>query len=234
MSSSGVSANWSGVKDIEYSLMLLQLSDKKKRRITGNIVRSIKTQTRKNIKNQSSVTGNKFKDRKRKRTLKGKMLSGFGRDKNFFVKTSAESAQVSWKGEIAGLAKIHQEGAQFKSKPRKMSRQKLEEMKGMMAQRWQARLMNGMGFKVANKDGGGKRGKAGLKKRRVSQAWIMQYITAFQAMIIIAKLREERGESGGKDIETKIPARHFFPNERAWLTELATQMVTKEFRKAGK
>lgn len=238
---SGVSAKWEGLEDIKYSLMLLQMTEREKKRAMGQIARGVRVQTRKNIKKQSSVTGKKFKERNRKRTLKGKMLSGLSKDKNFYTKITQDSALVTWKGPMAGVAKVNQEGMAFTmNSQRKISKQKLEEMKGLAALEWQAKLMNKLGFLVANPERKGKRGpskKDGKEvvPKPVSKDWIMENITAYQAMIIIAALREKRGEKGsGKSVRVKLPAREFFPNERAWLNELATRIVTQEYRKAGK
>lgn len=227
-----VTAKWSGVSDAEYALMLLSLPEKKRRWVMSDIGRAIRKQTRANINKQTSVTGKSFAERNRKRKLRGKMLSGFGREKNFFNKTTTEQVTVTWLGRMAGLARVHQEGRKFRSKTPKVSRAKLNEMRSMMALKWQARLMNRLGFKVANKDGNGKRGKAGVAKKSVSQDWIMENVTAFQAMIIIAQLRQERGESGsGESTEVVLPARHFFPNDQAWLFEIATQLLRKQYQK---
>lgn len=216
-----VSAKWSGTAALEAELKLLTLSDKRRKRAMAQIGREVKKQTRKNVRNQASTRGSGFEERKKKRTRKGKMLSGFTRGKNLKHKATGHNVEVGFRNSVMGkMAREHQEGSKtvFKAKPMTASQKK--DWREKPATRAQASAMNRLGFRVERKGG---------RKKRVSQAWIMKNLTRLQALGILYKLNNDR--QGEQSWTIKLPAREFFANDAAWVKEMATAVMRAEYQK---
>ena len=208
-------SEWVNTGTLREQLQALQLSPKHKKRYRANVARRVKRKVRKNIKAQAGING-QFAKRKRKRTLRGKMLSGFGRDKNLHVKNRGDGVSI---GYIGGVARQHQEGARITVNNRPMSAQRLEQMKQLQAIPSQARLLIRLGFTMP-----GRKRKKGRKKR-VSQKWIRENMTQHGAMIWITALRSDNTSNSAE-----LPARPFFPNDEQWVVAMAQDELRKTLR----
>lgn len=212
---------WSGTASLEAELKLLTLSDNRRKRAMAQIGREVKKQTRKNVRNQTSTQGKGFSSRKKKRTRKGKMLSGFTRGKNLQQTATSHHVEIGFRNNMMGkIAREHQEGSKtvFKAKPMTASQKK--DWSEKPATRAQASTMNRLGFRVEHKGG---------RKKRVSQAWIMKNLTRIQALGILYKLNNDR--LGKQSWTIELPAREFFANDAAWVKEIATSVMLAEYQK---
>jgi len=202
-------------------LKLLTLPPARRKRAMSQIGREVQKQARINVRQQRDVSGRSFEGRKKRRTKKGKMLSGLVKSKNMRQKASPNDVTIGFKNDMmARIAYEHQMGMRRKAKARRMSNEQKEAWKNDEATRKQAVAMNALGFRVAAKGG---------KKRRVSQTWIMKNLTKFQALGILYALRA--GESRVSSWDTILPDRKFFPNDAKWVRALTIEVIKNEYRK---
>ena len=221
MSKSGLSASWSNDGLLMAELNLLTLPPARRKRAMSQIGREVQKQARLNVRKQRDVNGRLFEGRKKRRTKKGKMLSGFVKSKNMRQKASPNSVTIGLKNDLmARIAYEHQMGMKRKVRARRMSNAQKEAWKDDEATRKQAVAMNALGFRVAAKGG---------KKRRVSQSWIMKNLTKFQSLGILYTLKD--GESSMSSWDTILPERRFFPNDAAWVRAMTIEVMTNEYRK---
>jgi phage virion morphogenesis protein len=221
MNNGGLSASWSDKGLLMAELKLLMLPPARRKRAMSQMGREVQKQTRLNVRQQRDVNGRSFKERKRRRTQKGRMLSGFVRRGNMRQKASNNSVVIGFKNDVvARLAYEHQYGTTKEVKARKMSSSQSTEWERAPATRQQAQEMNTLGFRVEAKGG---------KKRRVSQAWIIKHLTKKQALGILYELKDT--EEKKTSWETVLPARKFFANDTQWVRAMAIKAVTNEYRK---
>lgn len=218
---SGIRAAWQGRHALQAELQLLTLTQQRRKRAMAQIGREVKKQTRKNVRNQASTQGQGFDARKKKRTRRGKMLSGFTRGQNLKHRATGHGVEIGFRNNLMGrMAREHQEGNKttFKAKPMTASQKK--DWREKPATRAQAAAMNRLGFRVESKGG---------RKKRVSQAWIMKKLTRLQALGILYKLNNER--QGKQSWTIELPAREFFANDAAWVKQMATVVMQAEYQK---
>lgn len=218
---SGVRARWSGINALQAELQLLSLTPARRKRAMSQIGREVTKQTRKNVRSQTSVRGSMFDPRKKKRTRKGKMLSGFVKGRNIRQKATGHSVEVGFRNDLMGrMANEHQSGTRttFKAKP--MSSSQKKDWREQPATRAQASAMIRLGFRVERKGG---------RKKRVSQAWIMKSLTRLQALGVLYKLNNDR--QGKQSWTIELPAREFFANDAAWVKDMATAVMRAEYQK---
>lgn len=221
MPDSGLRVNWQGVSLLEAQLRLLTLTPQRRKRAMSQMGREVVKQTRKNVRNQKSVKGRSFADRNKKRSKKGKMLSGFVKGRNIRQKATADKVTIGFKNDgMARMANAHQTGQKQTVKAKKMSQQTKAEWKNSPATRSQAREMNRLGFKVEKKGG---------KTRKVSQAWIVNNLTKLQALGVLYKLNNDK--KGKQSWQVTLPAREFFPNDAAWVRAMAVRVVQTEYKR---
>ena len=220
---SGVRASWQGASLLEAQLQLLMLPPKRRKRAMAQMGREVVKQSRKNVRSQRDVSGKAFADRHKKRSRKGKMLSGFVKGRNIRQKASSDKVTIGFKNDAMGrMANAHQTGQKQIVKAQKMSEKAKSEWEKSPATRAQAKALNQLGFRVEMKGG---------KKRKVSQAWIMENLTKLQALGIIFKLNEER--EGKQSWQVNLPAREFFSNDARWVEAMAVRVVKAEYRKGN-
>lgn len=213
---SGLSAFWKGEGALAAELKLLTLPRERRKRALGQIGREVKKQARKNVRNQANVRGQRFADRKKKRTRKGRMLSGFVRGGNIRHKSSDTNVSIGFKNEVMGrLAAAHQYGSSETVRAKPMSPAKLKEWERSPATKQQAKEIQKLGFKVG--------------KKRVSQKYIAERLTRIQALALINKL--EGDKAGKQSWESGLPAREFFPNDAQWVKQMAFEVITKEINR---
>ncbi|MBJ7536955.1 phage virion morphogenesis protein [Marinomonas transparens] len=221
MSSHGLSAKWTGDGLLMAELKLLSLTPARRKRAMSQMGREVQRQSRRNVKQQRDVNGRSFAARKKRRTKKGRMLSGLVKRGNMRQRAKTNSVTIGFKNDVmAHLAYEHQYGTTKKVKARKMSSSQSAEWEKAPATRQQAQEMNALGFRVAAKGG---------KKRRVSQAWIIEHLTKKQALGILYELKGS--EHKKPSWETVLPARRFFASDAQWVRAMAASVMTNEYRK---
>ncbi|WP_067095586.1 phage virion morphogenesis protein [Marinomonas atlantica] len=210
---SGLRAAWHGESALVAELKLLSLPRQRRKRALGQIGREVKKQARLNVRKQSSVRGQRFADRKKKRSKKGRMLSGFVRGGNIRHKASATGVTVGFKSDtMAKMAAAHQYGESQTVRAKPMSAARRREWGNDSATKVQAKRIQKLGYKH--------------RKKRVSQRYIMESMTKLQALGLIYKL--EGDQEGRQSWDTDLPAREFFPNDAQWVKQMTVEVIAKE------
>lgn len=218
---SGVRTSWGGESLLAAQLRLLSLTPQRRKRAMSQMGREVVKQTRKNVRNQRDVNGRAFADRHKKRSKRGKMLSGLVKGKALRQKASSDRVTIGFRNDRLGrLANAHQMGQKQTVRAQKMSAQAKGEWESSPATREQAKVMNRLGFRVAARGG---------KQKKVSQSWIMENLTKLQALGIIYKLNGER--EGKQSWEVDLPVREFFSNDARWVQAMAVRVVQTEYRR---
>lgn len=213
--------DWSGELSLKNQLQLLALPPQRKRRINQKIGRAVIKQTRENVRRQQSTDGTRFEKRKKRRRLRGRMLSGFVRGSNINQRVTPSGTTVGFKNNALGKAAwAHQHGHK-QTVTKAQQERKARDWKDKPATSKQAAAMNRLGFRVDYRGG---------RKRKVSRAWIQKNLTRWQALGILYDLHRGR-ESQKESWETALPARPFFANDSRWVAELANTIIRDELSK---
>jgi hypothetical protein len=221
-SASGVRAFWRGETALNAELELFMLPKERRKRALGQMGREIKKQARKNVKSQRNVRGESFKERRKKRTKEGDMLSGFVKGRNIRQRTRGLSVTVDFKNEVMGkMARVHQEGQTQNMKARKMTAQQKSDWRDEPATQAQANAILRLGWASSRRRDG--------KRKKISRKYIMENLTKLQALGMLYKLKGNR--KGKQSWQVKLPAREFFPNDTQWVKQMAHDVVINELKK---
>ncbi len=221
-SASGVSAFWRGETALNAELKLFMLPKERRKRALGQMGREIKKQSRKNVKQQRSVNGEGFKDRRKARTREGQMLSGFVKGSNIRQRTRGLSVTVGFKNSVMGrMAKAHQEGQTQTIKAKKMSEQQKSDWRSEPATQAQANAILRLGWATSRRRDG--------KRKKISRQYIMENLTKLQALGMLYELNNKR--KGKQSWQVNLPAREFFPNDARWVKQMAFDVVKNELGK---
>ena len=222
MSKSGLRAFWSGETAFSAELKLMTLPKERRKRALGQMGREIKKQSRKNVKQQRSVNGKGFKGRRKERTRKGQMLSGFVKGSNIRQRTRGLSVTVDFKNDMMGkMARVHQEGQTQTIKAKKMSAQQKENWRSEPATQAQANAILRLGWGTSRRRDG--------KRKKISRQYIMENLTKLQALGMLYELNNKR--KGKQSWQVNLPAREFFSNDAKWVKQMAFDVVKNELGK---
>lgn len=221
-SASGVSAFWRGETALNAELKLFMLPKERRKRALGQMGREIKKQSRKNVKQQRSVNGEGFKERRKARTREGQMLSGFVKGANIRQRTRGLSVTVDFKNSVMGrMAKAHQEGQTQTIKAKKMSEQQKADWRSEPATQAQANAILRLGWSTSRRRDG--------KRKKISRQYIMENLTKLQALGMLYELNNKR--KGKQSWQVNLPAREFFANDAKWVKQMAFDVVKNELGK---
>ena len=208
---------------LKNQLAVLSFSPRERTRYVNGVAREIIKDSRKNLRQQRTVSGSSMEPRK---NGKRKMLRKMGKAL-IAKKTGKFSRDITWKnGRKAQIAYRHQYGVSetFHAKQQD-KKQKSRERNDKPATRTIAKQLKAEGYKHPVK---GKRGKILL--RRVSVKWIMQNMTNAQAALLIHILRGDPSPRS-RTWKIEVPARPFLgvTPEKAdqFLTDLAQQTLSQ-------
>ncbi len=216
---SGLSAQWRGEGALAAELRLLTLPRKRRKRALGQIGREVKKQARKNVRNQRNTRGEAFKERRKKRTREGEMLSGFVKGRNIRQRSREMSVTVDFKNQVMGkMAAAHQKGQSQVMRAKPMSEKQKNDWRNEPASQAQANAILRLGWSSSRRRDG--------KRKRISRKYIMENLTKLQALGLLHELNGRR--QGKKSWQTKLPAREFFPNDAQWVKQMAFDVITKE------
>ena len=180
-SASGLSAFWRGETALNAELKLFMLPKERRKRALGQMGREIKKQSRKNVKQQRSVNGEGFQERRKARTRKGQMLSGFVEGSNIRQRTRGLSVTVGFKNDMMGkMARAHQEGQTQNIKAKKMSAQQKEDWRNEPATQAQANAILRLGWATSRRRDG--------KRKKISRQYIMENVTKLQALGTLVRI----------------------------------------------
>nr|VFK16701.1 MAG: phage virion morphogenesis (putative tail completion) protein [Candidatus Kentron sp. LFY] len=198
-------------------LRALTLPPATRRRVMARIGREIKKRTRANVRAQADIHGKAFVPRKRRR--RRKMLAGLV--KELMQRATPEEVTVGFRrGRTGVIAAQHQYGHEKTVRARRNLRNCRADDKAKpsaLATKHQARtLIKDLGYRRSTGSG---------KKRRVSQRWIRENVTACQAGLLIRMLRDEEPKDSWV---TKLPQREFFGSEPKWIGQKAAEIIDDE------
>ncbi|WP_394178482.1 hypothetical protein [Marinomonas posidonica] len=224
MNSSGLQAFWRGEHAINAELQMLRLPRHRKKRALAQMGREVKKQSRKNVKNQSSTQGKRFKQRRKPRTRKGLMLSGLVKGANIRQRTKGNAITVGFKNAQMGrVANEHQEGITRTFNARKMSEQQKADWRTEPASMAQANAIMRFGYRWRERDKDGKR-------KKISRRYIVENLTKWQALGLLNELKHGKGgrKGGVKSWQTVLPSREFFSNDTQWVKQMAHDVMKAE------
>lgn len=227
MSNSGLSAFWRGESALAAELKLLALPKYKRKRALAQMGREAKKQTRRNVKTQTNTRNGKFVARKRKRTLKGPMLSGLVKGRMLRQKLASMSINVGFRNsQVARVAAEHQYGTSrtFKAKP--MTEKQKQDWRDEPASMAQARAIMRFGYRWKE------RGKDG-KRKKISRQYIIDNLTKWQALGLLNELKHGKGgrTGGKKSWKVDLPSREFFANDAQWVKQMTHEVIIKELNR---
>lgn len=219
-----ITVKGSGAEKLLRQIKVLELPPSRQRQLNRRLGREVIRVSRQRIRQQRQIDGSAFTGRRNGR--KKKMLSKLMKSNQVKVWAGSKGAKVSWKNSLTGkIARAHQEG--FKE-PYSASRIKREERKlgepspDGTATAAQAKALVDLGYKrVVGKYKSGKK-KGESRKKRVSQKWIRENMSAGQAGIIIRLLREDAPKQFWN---VEVPAREFFGLSKKEIQELGNEIV---------
>ncbi len=215
--------NPSDLKKLKRQLHILALPPREQTRFVNGVAREIIKDSRKNIRQQRTVSGSAMEPRK---NGKRKMLRKMG--KGLIAKrTGRFRREVAWKnGRKSQIAYRHQHGVTQKITANQQNKSlKSRERNERPASRTIAKQLKAEGYKLPVK---GKRGKIRLK--RVSIKWIMQNMTNARAAMLIHILRGDPSPRP-RSWEIEIPERPFLgvtPDKAdQFIVDLAQQTLSQ-------
>jgi hypothetical protein len=181
---------------LKQQLQLLALPANKRVRILKTLGRYEKAKTRKRIKEQRTVTGQKFSPRADGK--KTRMLKKMGRSLEPYVKNS-KRLELKHKKSLTGrIAALQQEGGSERMSASRMARIHGKPDYKAPCTRSQAKALRNEGYKV-------KRGK-GKSYRKASVREIMAALSQGKASLILQKLR---GNTAKSNWQVPVKARPF-------------------------
>ena len=215
--------NSAGLKKLKKQLAILALPPRERTRYVNSVAREIIKESRRNIRQQRTVSGSGMEPRKNgKRKLLRKMGKGLIAKKNGKFRRD-----ITWKnGRKAQIAYRHQHGVTQKITANQQNKSlKSRERNERPASRSIAKQLKAEGYKLPVK---GKRGKIRLK--RVSIKWIMQNMTNARAAMLIHILRGDPSPRP-RSWKIDIPERPFLgvtPDKAdQFIVDLAQQTISQ-------
>lgn len=186
--------------------------------------REVIKSARARIKEQRTITGEKFKPRAGDK--KGRMLKKMARGSNIRAYTGPNKATVTWPNSLVGkIARAQQEGHTETYTAERMRREHGKPDYNAPATAEQAKALIKAGYKryVGKYRSGKNKGKG--KGRRVSQAWIKENMTLGQAGLILRMFRDD----GAQQWNVKIPARPFLGLSKNQTKQLGNEIIKSIF-----
>ncbi len=211
-----ITAQWQGLLSLYDELRYAQLTPIKKRRLNQKISRAVVKQTRKNVRGQKDLRGRKFKERHKKRSRRGKMLSGLVKGNNIKQRITPDTTTIGF-GALGKRAWANQYGHSQTVTKQQQSRL-ASSWKDKPATTEQAAAMIRLGFRLEK--------KGGIKKR-VSRKWIKDNLSRWQALGILYDLKNGT-DSSHDSWKTETPAREFFANDTDWVKQTAIDIARQE------
>lgn len=184
-----------GALTLKRQLDVLAMPKGLRKRILKKMATGVRKNSRKRIRNQRDLDGNRFASRKKRK--RGKMLRGFARQLVAYSNENQAVVTIKNPG-IGAMAKKHQVGDTATMTKEKMARGRGEPDYDGPATRRQAKALKQEGYRKP-RAGGKPRAKATIK-------WITENLTLGQAGLI---LRSMRGSEGKDSWVIKLPARSF-------------------------
>jgi hypothetical protein len=208
---------------LNHQLEVLSMGSARRRLFLRQIGKEVRSDSRKNVRGQKTVTGTRMAPRATKK--KKRMFRAMSKGMVTEIKND-HSADITWKNRgQAMIAYKHHHGI-----PENITAAKAKKRYGVpdykkQATPAQARALNKEGFRlrVARK-----RGKGGAVLKRVPQKWIQDNMTVGKAGLILRLMRTD-SPRGKQSWQIKVPARPILGATPAdadkYLTAMATNIL---------
>lgn len=205
----------------------LGLPPAKRKTFHKKIGREVIKQSRARIKEQKSITGEKFKPRAGDK--KGKMLKKLARGSNIRAYTGPNKATVTWPNSLTGkIARAQQEGHTETYNAQRMQHERGTPDYSAPASAEQAKALIKAGYRrYKGKYRSGQK-KGGSKYTRVSQSWIKENMTMGQAGLILRMFRDEGAQGSPINMASwrfEVPARPFFGLSKKGIKQLGNELI---------
>lgn len=220
---------------LKKQLAVLMLPPDAKRKVVREMAMQVRKMSRRNVKQQRCVDGSPFaprkprKDGKSRRRQNQRMLKGLARLMSIDADRVGEG-RVSWRNSYtAKIADKHQYGKKEKYAASGKQRKDADYTGKHKCERWLAKELVALGFRLMTNGKGGK-----IRRKRVSQKWIMQNIGQAEAVHLWVELS---GYKPKKNWDIGVPARPFLgvnPREADAMLEKLGHEAMKKLRAKGK
>jgi len=202
-----------GQLKVNQRLALLQLPPAKRKRLTGQIARKVRVNSRKRLRQQKDLAGRSWAPRKSK--SRRKMLRGLS--KRMTAKgTSAEAITSFNNFAVARIARAQQDGSTEVMTAAKMRKLHGEPDYDAPATRAQAKALKAEGYKVRRKGGKG--------YKNATIRGITETLTQGQAGLI---LRDMRDKTSRQSWAIRLPERSFLGADEKEINEMVQGVFNK-------
>ncbi|PKH06667.1 phage virion morphogenesis protein [Moritella sp. Urea-trap-13] len=206
------------ILSVQQQLKLMTLPAEKRLKILRKLSRHLAKQNRKNIRENKDPDGRRWKHRS---AGDKKMMRKMG--KQLKTKTTANHATLFFPGVAGKIASQHQYGTTEKWNAAKARRVYGRPSYGDKPTRLQAKRLRELGYSIAAKRQGKRKGKSKRKKPTIK--WIVENLTTGQAGLIIRALKDKTAQSSW---EIKLPERQLLGANVEDITNFITAELEKE------
>ena len=222
-----LSINLVGVLPLQRQLELLTMGTTKRRRLLYRVAQKVIRDSKKRVRNQMDLQGQRYKPRWKPRSDRRKMLSKLIKDMAVLNNNSTQ-AVIGFRGGSGRIAAKQQYGSTERgtaAKNREIVRARGKEFYDKPATKKQARALREAGFRI--------KGDA-RKARKAPIAWITSNLTIGQAGWALSRLRAWSGETSKTSWLTVLPARSFLGATASEVTDYINGIyedMTKELQR---
>ncbi|RMO87039.1 Prophage PSPPH06, virion morphoproteinsis protein [Pseudomonas syringae pv. tagetis] len=209
-----------GMLEAQNLLALMQLPLPKRKRLLNNVVKRVRSLSRKRIRDQKNIDGSSFEARKGTSKGKKKMEAGLGKLLEVTRLTGVE-AELGWRNTLTRWIASQQHYGISERRTAAQMRQWNKVSEGTAATEKQAKQLRRLGFKTR---------QVGQKSpTRPSVTWIQQHLNYTRAGLLIRVLDGEQAQSSGaQSWNIKLPARQILgasTSETSQLVNLVLQQI---------
>ncbi|NIB44779.1 hypothetical protein HBA55_34685 [Pseudomaricurvus alkylphenolicus] len=200
---------------------MLKLPPIKRKRILGQVMRKVRTASRKRIREKKDLDGKPWAPRKKKRKGTKKGFRNFGRSLQTYYSEDKGRVDLS-KRWLSGVAFLHQKGHRETVRASQIKRRRKTEEANTMATRRMGKALLALGYKIRRENGKG--------WKRPSLRWITENLTQRKAGILMTILGEE---DKAQSWVTELPARSFLGASDDDVDALATTIMDNMLKRKG-
>ena len=190
-----------GLLDVDAQLALLELSPQLRRRLLNNVIKRVRSMSRKRVRTQQNLDGTPFAERKGSAKGKKKMEAGLAKLLQV-TRVSPDEAELGWKNALTRWVAAQQHNGATERRTAAQMRRWNRVPPGVACTDKQAKRLRQLGFRVRVP------GKKSLSKPSV--AWIQEHVNYAKAGLLIRILNDEKTEtSGAQSWDITLPKRQF-------------------------
>ncbi|MFJ3371024.1 virion morphogenesis protein [Pseudomonas sp. NPDC086251] len=190
-----------GYLGVREQLALLSLPPQLRRRLLNNVIKRVRTMSRKRVRDQQNLDGTPFAERKSSGKGKKKMEAGLAK-LMLVTRVSPDEAELGWRNALTSWVAAQQHNGVSERRTAAQMKRWNNVPAGLAATDKQAKRLRRLGFKVRQE------GKKSLT--RPSVAWIQEHVNYAKAGLLIRILDDEKTESSGaQSWDITLPKRQF-------------------------